>query len=385
MNERPIRVYVHLAQGFGGQAWNRRYREGKVAGLNEPWPYGYHHAGRFGCDVTFSQDPAHERLPARIVRLVARGVLGFDLVHAWRNRHRMAAADVIWTHTESQSAAVGLMRRLGLIDRDVRLILQSVWLIDRWRAMLPPHRALFRYCLAGADALTFLSDDNCAQARSIFPRTTCHSVRFGISTAAARAPRLRCDRRTVRVFAAGNDKDRDWATLLAAVSRNPAIKLRIASGTVARAACEAAGAECFLARTADEIVQATEWADVVVVPLKHNLHASGITAIEEAVVLGKPVIASDAGGLRGYFSGEEVRYVPVGDATALRAAIESVRENGADFLRAAIDAQRRMLEGGLDSVGYARRHVELSRGLLARPPLAADCEVGKHARTASGA
>ncbi len=60
-----------------------------------------------------------------------------------------------------------------------------------------------------------------------------------------------------------------------------------------------------------------DWADLVVVPLKPNLHASGITVIEEAVILGLPVICSHAGGLEAYFSAEEVFYVEGGGSRAI--------------------------------------------------------------------
>jgi hypothetical protein len=29
-----------------------------------------------------------------------RRIVGFDLIHAWRNRKGLFAADIVWTHTE---------------------------------------------------------------------------------------------------------------------------------------------------------------------------------------------------------------------------------------------------------------------------------------------
>jgi hypothetical protein len=37
----PIRVFVHLAYGFGQQSWERRWKDGRILGINEPLPYGY--------------------------------------------------------------------------------------------------------------------------------------------------------------------------------------------------------------------------------------------------------------------------------------------------------------------------------------------------------
>src|SRR5258705_5608110 len=36
VNDRPIRVFVHLAYGFGAKEWERRWKQGKVIGINEP-------------------------------------------------------------------------------------------------------------------------------------------------------------------------------------------------------------------------------------------------------------------------------------------------------------------------------------------------------------
>ena len=120
-----------------------------------------------------------------------------------------------------------------------------------------------------------------------------------------------------------------------------------------------------------------DWADMVVVTLKQNLHASGITVLQEATVLGLPVICSDTGGLRAYFSDEEIYFVPPGDPAELQKAIAKLA--GDDHLRwgLAERAQARMKTGGLNSRSYARRHAELSKELLA-------CDTGRRAAKNAG-
>ncbi|WP_443798338.1 glycosyltransferase, partial [Burkholderia gladioli] len=61
-------------------------------------------------------------------------------------------------------------------------------------------------------------------------------------------------------------------------------------------------------------------ADVIVVPLRPNHHASGITVMLEAAAVGKPMIVSDVGGLRDYFPNDCAAYVPAFDASAMRGA-----------------------------------------------------------------
>jgi glycosyltransferase involved in cell wall biosynthesis len=105
------------------------------------------------------------------------------------------------------------------------------------------------------------------------------------------------------------------------------------------------------------------WADIIVVCLVENLHASGITVIEEAVLCGVPVIATDAGGLRSYFSPEEITYVPPKDPQALRSAIDLLSANDEMRQGKAKRALARMKDGDVNSRSFVARHVELSNDL----------------------
>jgi hypothetical protein len=98
--------------------------------------------------------------------------------------------------------------------------------------------------------------------------------------------------------------------------------------------------------------------------LRANMHASGITVLAEAALSGVPVIASDTGGLRSYFSGREVKYVPVGDLLALRHAIRALGDDDNLRFRLACAAQERILSDDLSSKAYAMRHREISDRLL---------------------
>ena len=103
-----------------------------------------------------------------------------------------------------------------------------------------------------------------------------------------------------------------------------------------------------------------DWADIVVVPLKPNLHASGITVIEEAAIRGVPVISTDVGGLRAYFDGDAIAYVRAGDPVAIRDAVRMLSASHEQRFRLASRAQARMGPDGLSSDAFVRRHLELS-------------------------
>jgi glycosyltransferase involved in cell wall biosynthesis len=68
----------------------------------------------------------------------------------------------------------------------------------------------------------------------------------------------------------------------------------------------------------------------VVVPLKHVTYAAGVSAIVEAMAMGKAVVASRSPGVGDYLKdGISGRLVAVGDFEALRAAIAELWENPA--------------------------------------------------------
>lgn len=364
-DRRAIRVFVHLAYGFDARDWERAWREGRLIGFNTRTPYGYHLAEGAGCSVAFSQDRPEGRL-RRLVRLGGRALLGFDLVHAWRNRRAASDADVIWTHTESQFLAFALIRALSRYAHRPKLLGQAVWMIDRWDRYGPVRRTLFRALLRHVDVLTVHSPLNLDRARALFPSTRCDLVLFGIPTDERISARPPARSERLQVVAVGNDEHRDWDTLLAALGGCEACDLRIVTAAL-RPERAAAFPNVRIGRVTrnDELRALYRAADLMVVPLKPNQHASGITVIQEAALSGLPIVASDVGGLRAYFTDAAVRYVPAGDARALRQAVLDLAADPGAQQRLTEAAAARMGPDGLGAESYVRRHVELSLDLLA--------------------
>lgn len=363
--DRRLRVFVHLAHGFDARVWEEKWRDGRLLGLNERTPYGYHHAERFGCDVTFSKDvketPVH-----KLFRGGWRVLLGFDLVHAFRNRAAIMAADVVWTHTESQYLSILAMMKMIGAKRRPKLICQSVWLIDSWDKLSAAKKNSYRRLIADADLLTFLSPMNRDRARELFPEKRCEFVPFGINAQIQAPPVQRPADGRFKVLAVGNDRHRDWPTLIEALGRRDEFELRIASQTIDPAlVANIPNVKVLTPSSNAELKELFVWADAMALPLRPNLHASGITVLEEAALFGRPVVCTKVGGIEAYFDGEMVRYVGAGSADELRRALIELRDSPAEALAMAQRMQSHMSEQGLSSVSYVRRHVELSRELLA--------------------
>lgn len=368
-----MKVHVHLAYGFGEDRWGRRFDSGQLIGVNERDPYGYRHAAPMVEAMTSSVDHPEGRF-GRLVRLGLRAVLGFDFLHAWRNRAAIRAADVVWTHTESQHLAISqvfALQRVAPADQP-RLLAQSVWLMDRWARLSGLRRAYFRRLLRRADVLTFHSRENLALARTRLADRPSELVLFGINASEQTPPVRGRAGEPQLIIAVGNDVHRDWPTLIQAVARHPDWRLRIVSTKCPAALAEGiANVEIAGVGTNDDLKALYRQATIAIVPLLPNAHASGITVLQEAALNGVAAIASDVGGLRDYFADDSVTYYPSGDAGALERAIDRLLSDPEARYAQAVAAQRRMGPDGLSSYAFARRHVEISRALVARAPRAA--------------
>jgi glycosyltransferase involved in cell wall biosynthesis len=359
-----MRVFVHLARGFDAVEWQKNWDANRVLGINERLPYGYYHAAEMGCSVEYSRDAA-ESLFGKFCRLALRAITGFDLVHAWRNFDGIRNAEVVWTHTESQYLAILLLFQTIRRDRRPKLISQTIWLFDRWNKFNPLKRWLFSYLIRQADVLTVHSTENLKLARQYFPSVRSELVLFGIAADHKRPAALKPSARPVRLISLGNDEHRDWPLLVKTIGGSDQWHLKIASSKVSQGTIgDATNIEIVKVRSNDELMQLYDWADLMILALKPNLHASGITVIQEATLRGVPVICSDVGGLRAYFSDREVRFVSSQDVSKVQHTIRELADNDQERLSMTQRAQARMTPEGISSRAYVRQHVEISRELL---------------------
>jgi glycosyltransferase involved in cell wall biosynthesis len=363
--QRKMNVFVHLAEEFGTRRWRKFTTASHSSGIVDRLPYGYYRAADDNCAIEYSEN-FDEWRAVRLGRLAARRLLGFDLLHAWRNRSGILDADVVWTHTELEHLAVVLLFLTVPRSRRPKLIAQSVWLYDRWRQFSAPKRWLYRKLIRQADLLTVLSPENQRIASQLFPDKRVEFVRFGIDNDAMSTPTMRKSAPVIRVLALGRDMHRDWETLIKAVAGWKGCEVRIGARNIDRKAVAEAGNITLVSPASNrDISELYRWADMFILPLKPNFHASGITVLEEAALFGVPVIGTDTGGLRAYFSEDEVRYVPPRDAAAMRAAIEDLGANDRLRYDLAKKAQERMVRDNLTSQAYALLHRTFSEELLA--------------------
>ena len=99
-----------------------------------------------------------------------------------------------------------------------------------------------------------------------------------------------------KIAAIGNDRDRDWRTLIEAFGHDARYDVKIATRRRIPASLRAPNVEIASASGIVKQRELYDGADVIVVPLRNNSHVSGLTVTLEAAALGKPMIVSTGGG-----------------------------------------------------------------------------------------
>jgi glycosyltransferase involved in cell wall biosynthesis len=356
---RRLKAFVLLPYKLFIDQWEESYVRGEVP---DKTPYGYHLAENAELSVQLSRSVQDRSSLVRLFRRITQKVLGFDLLHAWQQRKEIQASDVVWTHTEKEHLAIALLFAL-MRKPHPKLIAQSVWLFDNWHDFSWLRKAFYKRLLRRASILTVHSPDNRSIAESLGVPVACRLVHFGVSIDAF--PILLRDEirfgEPVRVLTLGNDRDRDWHAFVEAVSGNTAFDARVVSGNFPSEMARESISVC--QGDLRQVRAFYDWADVVVVPLRHNHHVSGLTVILEATACGRPVVVTDTGGLRAYFDDGEVSYVPAGDPGAIREALLRLARDPELCKQRISAAQKRVLDDRYTSAGFAERHRELSHEL----------------------
>lgn len=352
----PIKVNVHLFYG----ADPRKYRTGENAGCL----YGYHFAESERYHLTYSHDADEGKL-RQVLRRALKAMVGFDLLHAWHNKKDIMQADVVWTHTEFEFLAISLLFRLMNTKRRPLLLGQSVWLFDRWPRYSGLRKALYRMLIRHVDMLTTLSPVNQKLCADYLGRPA-QLAFYGISTQDFPIQNLPVwqPHTPLRVAAIGNDRDRDWDTLVAAFDGDARFSVRLATRRKVKSMPKSDNVSIGPVQGMKAQSELYAWADVIVVPLQENKHASGITVVFEGVTCGKPVVATGVGGLEAYFASSEITYVPPNDAKALRDAVAGLTHDPAATLEKARQATQRLIRSAYTTENFARQHVIFTEQLI---------------------
>jgi glycosyltransferase involved in cell wall biosynthesis len=283
-------TWAHRAEQ-SARTWEQSHARGEVPSV---WPYGLDALREHAAVDLVDLAP-----PGRVARARARFAMGprpvDGLALTWdeNTAYRMQT-----THPRSRFAT-------GVI-----------WLTDMAETGDAPTRMITM--LGRAEVAWVLSEAQVEPLRNMLRTgsTRVFAVPFGIDSAFF-APKPYPAR--PRIVSVGNDRDRDPATLFAALAR--VLAIRPETEVVVQTRSELAppeGVQVVRHMPHAELRDLYVTASVVVVPTRPNLHASGMTVALEALATARPVVATDTPGMHQYVSEGRTGYlVPPEDPAEL--------------------------------------------------------------------
>lgn len=287
-------TWVHRAEQ-SVRIWEQSHARGEVPSI---WPYGLD-ALRDHADVELIDLAPPGRIARARARLAVgpRPVDGLALTWDENTAYRMQT-----THPRTRFAT-------GVI-----------WLTDMAETGDAPTRMVAM--LGRAEAAWVLSEAQVEPVRRMLGpgATRVFAVPFGIDSAFF-VPRPYPAR--PRIVSVGNDRDRDPATLFAALTRILAIRPETEAVVQTRSdLAPPEGVRVVRHLPHAELRDLYATASVVVIPTRPNLHASGMTVALEALATARPVVVTDTPGMHQYVSeGRTGHLVPPEDPAELALAV----------------------------------------------------------------
>ena len=287
-------TWAHRAEQ-SARAWEQSHARGEVPSI---WPYGLD-ALREHAAVEVIDLPA----PGRVARARARLALGPRPVDGLA---------LTWDENTAY--------RLQTLHPRAHFATGVIWLTDLAGAGAPPTRLISM--LSGADSVWVLSEAQIVPLRQVVGARGAQvfAVPFGIDSEFF-GTRPYPDR--ARVVSVGNDRDRDPATLYAALAR--VLAVRPDTEVIVQTTSDLAppeGVRVIRHMPHAELRELYATASVVVTSTRPNLHASGMTVALEALATGRPVVVTATPGMDQYVSeGRTGHLVPPGEPGELAAAL----------------------------------------------------------------
>jgi glycosyltransferase involved in cell wall biosynthesis len=315
--------------------WRDRHAAGEVPG---EWPYGLDALRGYDADVRIASLEA----PSRVASLRDRVV---PLRRRPAARVRAGARDIGITWDENAA------RRMLLTRPHQEMYTGVIWVTD----MLARGRDVgrMRDVLRRMDGLWVISRGQVEPLREFVgpDGPPVGFFAFGVDGAfypARPVPTRPC------VVSVGGDRDRDPATLFAALARVhgavPEAEIVVQSASDMAAPEGVRKVPYF---THSELADLYARASVVAVATRENLHVSGMTVSLEAMATGRPVVMTTTPGVEDYVDpGRTGLLTPVGDPDAMAEAVVSLLRDPARAVRYG-EAGRRDVETRLGTAHLA--------------------------------
>lgn len=276
----PLAVMYPRERNVPG--WIEAYRRGQVPDL---WPYGLDQMGLRSASTRFVELAP----PSLASKFLAKTVTARVRARLDEDREEIA---VTW----DENAA----HRMWTTSPHYEMYSGAIWLTDQLQALRDGRFSTMRRALRSMSGVWVISSGQVeALERFLGPgRPPVGYFRFGVDAdffTAQPAPEKPL------VLSIGGDRDRDTATLYAALEMvhalAPEVRLVVQSKSNSPAP---AGVRVLKHVSHRELRDLYVAASVVAIATRHNLHASGMTVSLEAMATGRPVAITETPGIEAY-------------------------------------------------------------------------------------
>lgn len=356
-----MRVHVELPEELDVELYRERNARGEIP---DHTPYGLHHIADDGIEVTFRR-PARSRAVALASRKVRNRLDGHEAVTAVTGAVQRRGADVLLTMDERTGTPAAL-------TSPRRPLIYGVGWLERPELLASAHRVTTTTAMRRAAAVFTQSPAMVPILRSQWglDPARVHGVTLGIDPDFYPAqPWDARDEAGLTVTSVGDDRNRDHATLVGAISRvreggTPAW-LELATMLPVELPAEAGVVH---ARRMNAAMRGLyRRSSIVALALRPNPVGAGLTVALEGLASGRPVVATDNPGMDTYVEhGRTGLLVPPGDPQAMADAIAELLADP-DRARAMGEAGRKEVETRFTSARMAAELRTIARGVTAGP------------------
>lgn len=320
-------------------SWHRQYLQGEAIA---PLPYGIESLERHGFRLTWA--PRSESAPWRKPRDVFEHRTGVLVERTIRGARRAAEADVVIALLEQQGYAAGWAKRWGIPPYSrTPLVIWSCWLADDLRSSTAQRRRWLTRSMQSADLVTYFGPmGGAVLAEAGFSDERTLELTWGVTTSFY-SPGT--EPRDIQVLAVGQDRGRDYSTLLAAfdgldLTLDLVCKPENIAGLEVPANVRLHGTVGMA-----EYRRLLRRAQVVAVPTDELIYPTGSSVALEAASSGCAVVVTSTPGLRTYFDdGDNGRLVAPKDVDTWRSVLCELVDDEDQRQRLGLAARARVVE-----------------------------------------
>lgn len=322
-------VFLGLRHTILAKQWESEYALGM---RNDTMLYGYGNAATEGFSVEYCSFSRVERI------FFKENKIGKIYLYLLKLPILLMKYDVVWTHLDRDALFIARLKGIPLIGRlFCKHIANFVWLIDHTQKFDSNKKKRISKKLGKIDKIFYLSKSEEQEFITHYrvPNDKLLYTRYGINFSAygplATGSKPHNFNYRNYILSVGTDEHRDLDLLDIVAGGNPEKKFIVCSGSPAHQLKKFKSNNIVLMRANyNEMVYLYRNCEMVIIPLKFNFHASGITTLLEAAAARKPVIINYTPGLEDYgIDNETCLFVPIGNKEKFNDSINLLWSNSA--------------------------------------------------------